>query len=75
MAEEPANSAAQLQLDYENYYLGQPSNLSKAFAEQLFMPVVWPAASKLPTLLSRHTDFRFGLCVEPEVHYVRHRRV
>ncbi|GBE85090.1 Putative zinc protease [Sparassis crispa] len=38
--------------EYKNFYLGQPSNLSEAFAARLLMPIVWTPNEKLAELAS-----------------------
>ncbi|OBZ78124.1 Insulin-degrading enzyme [Grifola frondosa] len=57
----------QVKLEYENFYLGQPSNLSENFAAWNFMPTVWTPHDKLlelPTVfeydVQRHKDDLFS---------------
>ncbi|KAI0353367.1 LuxS/MPP-like metallohydrolase [Trametes cingulata] len=52
-----------VQREYENFYMGQPSNLSEYYATWLFMPTIWTPAQKLGELQSisesdieRHRD-------------------
>ncbi|KAI0746531.1 LuxS/MPP-like metallohydrolase [Daedaleopsis nitida] len=52
-----------IQRGYENFYLGQPSNLSETFAKWLLMPTVWTPADRLTELsrigvldIERHRD-------------------
>ncbi|KAI0646092.1 LuxS/MPP-like metallohydrolase [Trametes meyenii] len=52
-----------IQREYENFYMGQPSNLSECFATWLFIPTIWTPAEKLCELpdiseneVERHRD-------------------
>ncbi|KAI0634940.1 LuxS/MPP-like metallohydrolase [Trametes polyzona] len=52
-----------IQREYENFYMGQPSNLSEYYATWLFMPTIWTPAEKLTELsgineadVERHRD-------------------
>ncbi|KAH9948332.1 LuxS/MPP-like metallohydrolase [Amylocystis lapponica] len=55
--------AEQAKLHHQNFYLGQPSNLSEEFSRWLLMPVIWTPADKLSEIdlicasdVERHRD-------------------
>ncbi|OJT06440.1 Insulin-degrading enzyme [Trametes pubescens] len=53
----------EIQREYENFYMSQPSALSESYATWMFMPTIWTPAEKLPELsrisesdIERHRD-------------------
>ncbi|KAI0819462.1 LuxS/MPP-like metallohydrolase [Trametes gibbosa] len=42
----------EVQREYENFYMSQPSHLSETYAGWMFMPTVWTPAEKLQELLT-----------------------
>ncbi|EIW56019.1 LuxS/MPP-like metallohydrolase [Trametes versicolor FP-101664 SS1] len=53
----------EIQREYENFYMSQPSALSESYATWMFMPTIWTPAEKLPELplisesdVERHRD-------------------